>query len=314
VLIKDKGGPTGQTIDAYLPYVQAYNGSGPMAAGYAERVIADAHAHQGAGTFVLAGCVAAAAGSYVNPFAGEDWVPSRNDQGVDYDPVKVEAIRAIGAGTIVAIGSWGSYGPWFDYRLADGEFACKCIYVAEHIASILSPGTSFNAGDTLATAYPGPDWTEWGWARELDTPSVTWAECGCTEQDNVDPGGRAFARFLRSLVGRNAVRSGDARATLASAATRGDSARAPGRAPGGERGLRRRFYASAADRSGEERQTVRQVAFDAPYRAPGRGNARTAVPVRRLRPTPRTRRGRARAHAHGSPAGSMADRAVPAHQ
>jgi hypothetical protein len=54
---------------------------------------------------------AAAAGTYVNPFAGEDWAPSRNDQGVDYDPLKVEAISAIGAGTIVDIGSWGGYGP-----------------------------------------------------------------------------------------------------------------------------------------------------------------------------------------------------------
>jgi hypothetical protein len=199
VLIKDKGAPTGQAIDAYLPYVQAYNGSGPMAAAYADRVIADAHAYQGAGTVVLGGCVAAAAGTYVNPFAGEAWALSRNDQGVDYNPLKVEPIRAIGAGTIVDIGSWGSYGPWFDYKLADGQFAGKCIYVAEHIGSILPPGTSFNAGDTLATAYPGPDWTEWGWAKALDTPSVTWAECGCTEEDNVNPGGRAFARFLRSL-------------------------------------------------------------------------------------------------------------------
>jgi hypothetical protein len=120
VLIKDKGAPTGQAIDAYSPYVQAYNGSGPMAAAYADRVIADAHAYQGASTVVFAGCVGAALGTYVNPFAGEDWALSRNDQGVDYDPLKVEPIRAIGAGTIVDIGSWGSYGPWFDYKLAGG--------------------------------------------------------------------------------------------------------------------------------------------------------------------------------------------------
>ena len=198
MLIKGKGAPTGRPIDAYVQYVRAYNGTGPMADAYAARVLADAHAYQGAGTLIVAGC-AAAAGTYVNPFAGEAWAPSRNDQGVDYDPLKVEPIRAIGAGTIVDIGSWGSYGPWFDYKLADGQFAGKCIYVAEHIGSILAPGTNFNAGDSLATAYPGPDWTEWGWARSLDTPAVTWAECGCTEEDNVNQGGRAFARFLRSL-------------------------------------------------------------------------------------------------------------------
>jgi hypothetical protein len=198
VLIKDKGAPTGQGIDAYLTYVIAYNGSGSQADAYGARVLADAHAYQGASTFVVAGC-AAAAGTYVNPFAGEDWAPSRNDQGVDYDPLKVEPIRAIGAGQIIDIGSWGGYGPWFDYKLAHGRFAGKCVYVAEHISSILPARTTFNAGDTLATAYPGPYWTEWGWAKALDTPAVTWTECGCTEQDNVNPGGRAFARFLRSL-------------------------------------------------------------------------------------------------------------------
>jgi hypothetical protein len=200
VLIKDKGAPTGRAIDAYWRYAEAYNGSGPAAAAYAGRVLADAHAYQGQGTTSpsVAGCVGAS-GGYINPFAGEAWAPSRNDQGVDYDPLKVEPVRAIGAGTIVSIGSWGMYGPWFDYRLAEGRFAGKCIYVAEHIGSILKPGTSFGAGDTIATAYPGPYWTEWGWAKGLDTPSVPWSQCGCTEQDNVDPGGKAFARFLRSL-------------------------------------------------------------------------------------------------------------------
>jgi hypothetical protein len=201
VLSKDKRAPTGKPINAYWRYAEAYNGSGPTAAAYADRVIADAHAYQGAGGAMVAaaGCAAAAPGGYINPFKGQAWAPSRNDMGVDYDPLKVEPVRAIGAGTIVSIGSWGMYGPWFDYRLAGGEFAGKCIYVAEHIGSILKPGTTFGAGDTIATAYPGPYWTEWGWAKGLDTPSVPWSECGCTEQDNVDPGGRAFARFLRSL-------------------------------------------------------------------------------------------------------------------
>ena len=60
VLIKDKGAPTGQPIDAYAVYVRAYNGSGPAADAYAARVLADAHAYQGAGTVsVKAGCSAA---------------------------------------------------------------------------------------------------------------------------------------------------------------------------------------------------------------------------------------------------------------
>jgi len=50
VLIRDKGAPAGQPIDAYVDYVRAYNGSGPIADAYAARVLADAHAYQGAGT------------------------------------------------------------------------------------------------------------------------------------------------------------------------------------------------------------------------------------------------------------------------
>ncbi len=46
VLIKDKGAPTGQPIDAYRDFVRAYNGSGPAADAYAARVLADAHAYQ----------------------------------------------------------------------------------------------------------------------------------------------------------------------------------------------------------------------------------------------------------------------------
>lgn len=60
VLIKDKGAPTGQPIDAYRDYARAYNGAGPIAEAYAVRVLADAHAYQGAGTIsVGAGCSAA---------------------------------------------------------------------------------------------------------------------------------------------------------------------------------------------------------------------------------------------------------------
>ncbi len=49
VLIRDQGAPTGQPIDAYWSYVRACNGTGSIAADYADRVLADAHAYDGAG-------------------------------------------------------------------------------------------------------------------------------------------------------------------------------------------------------------------------------------------------------------------------
>ena len=91
VLIKHKGAPQGAPIDAYLPYVTAYNGTGPQAQAYGQQVLADAHAYQGTGTttMVSAGCAArAAAGAYANPLAGAPYVVAeRIDMGVDYaDP------------------------------------------------------------------------------------------------------------------------------------------------------------------------------------------------------------------------------------
>ncbi len=60
VLIKDKGAPTGQPIDAYRDFARAYNGAGASADAYAARVLADAHEYQGAGTVTVgAGCSAA---------------------------------------------------------------------------------------------------------------------------------------------------------------------------------------------------------------------------------------------------------------
>ena len=109
--------------------------------------------------------------TYINPFAGEAWAPSRNDQGVDYDPLKIEPIRAIGAGTILDIGSWGSYGPWFDYKLADGQFAGKCIYVAStSAASSRRARPSAPATRSRPPIRAGLD--RWGWAKALDTPAL----------------------------------------------------------------------------------------------------------------------------------------------
>jgi hypothetical protein len=67
VLIRDKGAPTGQPIDAYRDYVRAYNGSGPIADAYAARVLADAHAYQGAGTTTVGAACSAAFGTPLVP-------------------------------------------------------------------------------------------------------------------------------------------------------------------------------------------------------------------------------------------------------
>jgi hypothetical protein len=109
VLIKHKGAPEGAPIDAYLPYVTAYNGTGPQADAYGQQVIADAHAYQGDGTttMISTGCAAhaTAAGGYANPLADAPHViAERIDMGVDYADPNPEPIDAIGAGTVTYAG------------------------------------------------------------------------------------------------------------------------------------------------------------------------------------------------------------------
>lgn len=67
VLTKDKGAPIGQPIDAYRDFVRAYNGSGPAADAYAARVLADAHAYQGAGTVTVGAACSGAFGTPLVP-------------------------------------------------------------------------------------------------------------------------------------------------------------------------------------------------------------------------------------------------------
>ena len=67
VLIRDKGAPAGQPIDAYRDDARAYNGAGPTADAYAARVLADAHAYQGAGTITLGATCSAAFGTPIVP-------------------------------------------------------------------------------------------------------------------------------------------------------------------------------------------------------------------------------------------------------
>jgi hypothetical protein len=95
VLIKDKGAPTGQPIHAYLSYAAAYNGTGPAAQAYAERVITDANQYEGSGAVDVSLCTASAdtpivAGSRARILAtGEAEAPSDA-------PAAVQAMIAAG--------------------------------------------------------------------------------------------------------------------------------------------------------------------------------------------------------------------------
>jgi hypothetical protein len=158
VLIKDKGAPTGQPIDAYLPYARAYNGTGAPADAYATRVIADAHLYQGGGrtTFVsgTTGCgVPASAAGYVNPFAHARVAASRIDQGVDYSGTG--PIEAVGPGRVVLVSTtdsgWGNGDGWISYQLTGGAYSGDFVYVAEGITPTVQQGDLVAPGQRIGS-------------------------------------------------------------------------------------------------------------------------------------------------------------------
>ena len=96
VLIRDKGAPTGQPIDAYAVYVRAYNGSGPAADAYAARVLADAHAYQGAGTAAFGPSCSAALGTPLVPGTKARILPSGDAAAPAGAPAVVQQMIAAG--------------------------------------------------------------------------------------------------------------------------------------------------------------------------------------------------------------------------
>jgi hypothetical protein len=158
VLIKDKGAPTGQPIDAYLPYARAYNGTGPAADAYAARVIADAHRYQGSRQTTpvseTTACAAAPrSAGYLNPFAHAHVTPSRIDQGVDYSGAG--PIDALGPGRVVLVSTtdtgWGNGDGWVSYQLTAGAYTGDYIYIAEGITPTVHQGQAVAAGQQLGS-------------------------------------------------------------------------------------------------------------------------------------------------------------------
>jgi hypothetical protein len=96
VLIRDKGAPIGQPIDAYAVYVRAYNGSGRAADAYAARVLADAHAYQGAGATAFGPSCSAAVGTPIVPGTKARILPSGDAAAPADAPAVVQQMIAAG--------------------------------------------------------------------------------------------------------------------------------------------------------------------------------------------------------------------------
>ncbi len=145
--------------------------------------------------------------AYVNPLrAVASLQASRIDMGVDYS----------GSGPILALGRakvvlatdrlagpkscWGrtcvpAPGDIIVYRLLDGPFAGKYVYVVENITISVKAGQTLSAGEEIAILHQGSPNLETGWASGHGAETLAVArghQCSCS-----DPGGWS------SIEGRN---------------------------------------------------------------------------------------------------------------
>jgi len=144
---------------------------------------------------------------YVNPLREvADLHASRIDMGVDYS----------GAGPVLALGRarivratdhlagpescWGKTcvpppGDWVMYRLLDGPFAGKYVYIVENITIVVHTGETVTAGQPIAILHNASPNLEIGWAAGRGAYTLAAArrhQCACS-----DPGGWS------SIEGRN---------------------------------------------------------------------------------------------------------------
>jgi hypothetical protein len=132
---------------------------------------------------------------YVNPLREVRGLTRRRiDLGVDY--AGSGPLLAIGRGVVTfasdtdsgppscwAISCWPG-GGIVVYRLLDGPFAGKYLYVAEHITVNVRAGQTISPGQQIATLYSGYPWSEWGWAAGPGPEALAMADghrCPCSD-------------------------------------------------------------------------------------------------------------------------------------
>lgn len=136
--------------------------------------------------------------TYVNPFTGDAYSVGRTDMGVDVCLKPGEPIRAVGDGMVKGIKrNWFSGEPYVWYRLSDGPYAGRYVYVAEQIRSLARVGTKLAAGQPVAYYNRWGTCIETGWSA-AGGATLAQATSGYYE-GQVTGAGISFAGFLVSL-------------------------------------------------------------------------------------------------------------------
>jgi murein DD-endopeptidase MepM/ murein hydrolase activator NlpD len=194
---------------AYRAACGYYGSCSDSIVNYAQDVIT--RARQWAGESALSSVTVNAQG-YVNPFRDiPKLTPERIDMGVDYNAPAGSPILAIGNATVLAATDHGS--GWTSplntqaavyYRLDDGPYAGKTIYVAEDIQPTVAAKQSVRAGAQIATFLSSSTGLETGWGSGTPYGCLAFA---LGQQAPGDPGGWSSAAgmsFNRLLVGLGA--------------------------------------------------------------------------------------------------------------
>lgn len=155
-------------------------------------------AQQGQASLNFDQATASVYGTYVNPFSGDYYVTGRTDMGVDLCLTTGEPIRAVGDGVVVGISpDWFEGQPYIWYRLLDGPYAGRYVYVAEEITRLAHVGQRLSAGEPVAYFKSSGTCIETGWGA-ADGETLAQATTGYWEGERT-PAGVSFARFLISL-------------------------------------------------------------------------------------------------------------------
>jgi murein DD-endopeptidase MepM/ murein hydrolase activator NlpD len=136
--------------------------------------------------------------AYVDPFGRARYLTGRTDMGVDFCLRPGAPIRALGAGVIVGIiPGWFNQQPYVWYRLTDGRYAGRYVYVAEQIRSLPRVGARISAGEPLVYYAQQGTCIEMGWSA-ANGATLAQSTTGYSE-GQATPAGASFARVLSSL-------------------------------------------------------------------------------------------------------------------
>lgn len=152
-LIKDKSAPVGAGIDAYRTAARAYNGTGPAAEAYADRVIADAHTYATGANAVAdsGGCSGDGGLDYSGATGKVTVAPGADRPGAPIQPIVLQYVSAMAglAGRPIIITTGTNHSQY----TVDGNVSDHWDGHAADLGMAANGGTDDGpVGDTIMTA------------------------------------------------------------------------------------------------------------------------------------------------------------------